>query len=160
MVFQTPSLLAPLTAVENVELPLLLQSMDATRAREMALDALLRIDLGEVANKLPEELSGGQAQRVAMARSIATRPRLILADEPSGQLDHSTAQHLFDGLLAALEGTGTALLVATHDQGIAKRMSITWHIQHGVLEKLPVANVVSDGRVAVGTDIPGGVIRG
>lgn len=167
VVFQTPSLLAPLTAVENVELPLLLLDMPSKKARVMALDALMRIDLGEVADKLPEELSGGQGQRVAMARAIATAPRLVLADEPTGQLDHPTAQHLFDVLLAALEGTGTALVVATHDQAIAGRMRTTWHIRYGVLETLPVLeNVVSaadteigTGREAEQTGTPQGVVR-
>ena len=84
--------------------------------------ALERIGLAEIADKLPEELSGGQAQRVAMARALAYRPALILADEPTGQLDHPTAQHLFDVLLAALAGTDTALVVATHDLSVAERM--------------------------------------
>ena len=133
VVFQTPSLLAPLTAVENVELPLLLQGTPANEARSKAVDALMWIDLGELAGKLPEELSGGQAQRVAVARSLATGPMLVLADEPTGQLDHPTAQHLFDVLLAALEGTPTALVIATHDLAIAARMRTTWHMQYGVL---------------------------
>ncbi len=145
VVFQTPSLLAPLTAVENVELPLLLGGTPAREARDRALDALMRIDLEEIAGKLPEELSGGQAQRVAVARSLATAPMLVLADEPTGQLDHPTAQHLFDVLLAALEGTSTALVVATHDLVIAARMRTTWHMQHGVLD------APENGGVTVGT---------
>ena len=167
MGFQTPSWLAPLAAVGNVEVALLLLDIPAKSARVMALDALMRIDLGEVADKLPEELSGGQGQRVAMARAIATAPRLVLADEPTGQLDHPTAQHLFDVLLAALAGTGTALVVATHDQAIAERMRATWNIQYGVLETLPVMeNVVSaasteigTGREAEQTGTPQGVVR-
>ena len=122
----------------------------------MALDALMRIDLEEVANKLPEELSGGQAQRVAMARALATGPKLILADEPTGQLDYPTAQHLFDVLLAALEGGGTALVVATHDQAIAKRMVTTWHIQHGVLE---VPAIASAGMSTGQANTPGGIVQ-
>jgi len=125
-VFQMPSLLPPLTVVENVELPLLLGNADAAAARAAALKVLARMDL------LP--LSGGQAQRVAMARALAYQPKLILADEPTGQLDRSTAHHLFDVLLAALADTDTALVVATHDDAVAKRLDQVWHIHLGVLE--------------------------
>jgi lipoprotein-releasing system ATP-binding protein len=134
LVFQMPSLLAPLTVVENVEIPLLLGQDSADKARAAALDALDRIGLRSIAEKLPEELSGGQAQRVAVARALASQPKLILADEPTGQLDHPTAQNLFDVLLASLEGTDTALLIATHDKAVAERMNTIWHMQHGILE--------------------------
>jgi putative ABC transport system ATP-binding protein/lipoprotein-releasing system ATP-binding protein len=134
LVFQMPSLLPSLTVVENVEIPLLLGQESAAKARAAALAALERIGLGFIAEKLPEELSGGQAQRVAVARALITQPRLLLADEPTGQLDHPTAQQLFDVLLAALEGTETALVVATHDQSVAKRMKTVWHMEHGILE--------------------------
>jgi putative ABC transport system ATP-binding protein/lipoprotein-releasing system ATP-binding protein len=133
-VFQTPSLLAPLTVVENVELPLLLGHRPAEAARVAALEALARLELAAIAEKLPEELSGGQAQRVAMARALAYQPRLILADEPTGQLDHPTAQHAFDVLLDTLAGTETALVVATHDLLVAERMHSAWHMRHGFLE--------------------------
>ncbi len=133
-VFQTQSLLAPMTVVENVEIPLLLGQVSAEKAHATALDMLERIGLESLAEKLPEELSGGQAQRVAMARALVCGPKLILADEPTGQLDHPTAQHLFDVLLAALEGTDTALLVATHDMTVAERMHTVWRMQHGTLE--------------------------
>lgn len=133
-VFQMPSLLPPLTVVENVELPLLLGGIDQSAARAAAHDALERIDLKPLADQLPEELSGGQAQRVAVARALAYRPRLILADEPTGQLDRPTAQHLFDILLAALAGTDTALVVATHDRSVAERLEQSWHMRQGVLE--------------------------
>jgi ABC-type lipoprotein export system ATPase subunit len=133
-VFQVPSLLASLTAVENVELPLLLDHIDAKTAHQAALAALERVELGRITDNLPEELSGGQAQRVAMARALAYQPKLILADEPTGQLDHPTAQRLFDVLFAALEGTDTALVVATHDLAVAGRMHAIWHMHHGVLE--------------------------
>jgi ABC-type lipoprotein export system ATPase subunit len=133
-VFQVPSLLASLTVAENVELPLLLDHAEARTARQAALVALERVELSNIAESLPEELSGGQAQRVAVARALAYRPKLILADEPTGQLDHPTAQRLFDVLMAALEDTDTALVVATHDLAVAERMQTTWHMHHGVLE--------------------------
>jgi len=129
-----PSLLATLTIVENVEIPLLLGEASAEKARAAALDALDHIGLKSIAEKLPEELSGGQAQRVAVARALASGPKLLLADEPTGQLDHPTAQQLFDVLLASLEGTQTALVVATHDKTVATRMHTVWHMQHGILE--------------------------
>lgn len=133
-VFQTPSLLPALTAVENVELPLLLGNADVSLVRAAALDALARLDLSALADKLPEELSGGQAQRVAMARALVARPRLVLADEPTGQLDRPTAQHLFDVLLAALADTDAALVVATHDATVAERLEQIWRMDQGILE--------------------------
>ena len=135
MIFQSQSLLAPLTVVENVEIPLILAEFDPREARKAAIHALERMRMIALADKLPEELSGGQAQRVAVARALAARPRLILADEPTGQLDHPTAQHLFDVLLASLDGTDTALVVATHDMSVAERLHAVWHMQHGLLEE-------------------------
>jgi putative ABC transport system ATP-binding protein/lipoprotein-releasing system ATP-binding protein len=129
-----PSLLPPLTVVENVELPLLLLQMPAVKARESALLALQKISLESLAYKLPEELSGGQAQRVAVARALAHQPRVILADEPTGQLDHATASRMLDVLLASLEGTDTALVIATHDMEVAGRMDTIWHMNKGILE--------------------------
>jgi putative ABC transport system ATP-binding protein/lipoprotein-releasing system ATP-binding protein len=134
LVFQVPSLLPQLSVVENVEIPLLLGQDSAEKARAAALDALDRIELRAISEKLPEELSGGQAQRVAVARALASQPKLILADEPTGQLDQPTAQHLFDVLLASLEGTPTALVVATHDRSVAERMKVIWRMHYGRLE--------------------------
>ncbi|MDB5054407.1 MAG: transporter ATP-binding protein [Bacilli bacterium] len=133
-IFQTQSLLPPLSVVENVELPLLLTDMNRKQAREMALEALSRIRLEHLANKLPEELSGGQSQRVAVARVIACRPKLILADEPTGQLDYATADHLFNVLLSTLDYSDTALIVATHDIKIAQRLDTQWFMKQGRLE--------------------------
>lgn len=133
-IFQMQSLLDPLTVVENVELPLLLEQVEAKKARQAALDTLELLNLRSIADKLPEELSGGQAQRAAVARALASRPPLILADEPTGQLDHPTAQHLFDVLLESLAGFDTALVVATHDHTIAERMNVIWLMNHGVME--------------------------
>jgi lipoprotein-releasing system ATP-binding protein len=133
-VFQTDSLLSPLTVLENVELPLLLVRETPAAARSRAWEDLEELGLAPIAERLPEELSGGQAQRVAVARAFVGRPRLILADEPTGQLDHPTAHHLFDVLLGKLAATGTALVVATHDLAIARRLPAQWHITHGRLE--------------------------
>ena len=133
-IFQMVSLIASLTAVENVELPLLLLNKNQSEARMAAYSALEAMELESIAEKLPEELSGGQAQRVAVARAFSTHPKLILADEPTGQLDHPTAQHLFDLLLESLKKTDTALVIATHDLAIAERMNIIWRLEYGNLE--------------------------
>jgi putative ABC transport system ATP-binding protein/lipoprotein-releasing system ATP-binding protein len=132
LVTQQPSLLPSLSAVENVELPLLLDGRAAAEAE--ALAALALFGLAGLAEKLPEELSGGQAQRVAMSRAVATSPRLILADEPTGQLDHATASRMLDALFGYLDSRGTALVVATHDAGIARRLPVQWRMHYGALD--------------------------
>ena len=132
-VFQTESLLAPLTVLENIEVPQLLVGSNPVEARNDASLILRALDLAELADKLPEEISGGQAQRVAVARSLITQPELILADEPTGQLDHHTAKHLLSLLLRRIKGTDTALVIATHDPFIASRMETQWTMDHGVL---------------------------
>jgi ABC-type lipoprotein export system ATPase subunit len=132
-VFQTESLLAPLTVLENIEVPRLLGGSTADEARNDASEILGALDLSELADKLPEEISGGQAQRAAVARSLVTRPSLILADEPTGQLDHHTAKRLLDLLLRRLKGTDAALVIATHDPVVAARMKTQWTMDHGVL---------------------------
>ncbi len=133
-VFQTESLLAPLTVLENIEVPRLLAGSNADEARNDASEILGALDLSELAEKLPEEISGGQAQRAAVARSLITKPALILADEPTGQLDHDTASHLLKLLLRRLKGSETALVIATHDPFVAGLMKTVWTIEHGVLK--------------------------
>jgi ABC-type lipoprotein export system ATPase subunit len=130
--FQAPSLVPTLSAIENVEVPLRLAG-GLTSPRETAMQALESVGLAGIADKLPDELSGGQAQRVALARAIALRPKLILADEPTGQLDQPTAQEAVDALLRSVEGTGAALVLATHDPSVAQRMGKTWLMDHGQL---------------------------
>ncbi|HVS59784.1 MAG TPA: ABC transporter ATP-binding protein [Gemmatimonadaceae bacterium] len=132
-VFQTESLLAPLTVLENIEVPRLLAGSDADEARSDASEILDALDLSALADKLPEEISGGQAQRAAVARSLITRPALILADEPTGQLDHRTAAQLLNLLLRRIKGSDTALVIATHDPFVASRMETQWTMEHGVL---------------------------
>jgi len=133
-VFQSESLLAPLTVLENIEVPRLLAGSNADEARNEASAILDALDLGALAEKLPEEISGGQAQRAAVARSLITKPELILADEPTAQLDHQTAKQLIDLLLRRLKGSDAALVIATHDPFIAARMKTQWTIEHGVLK--------------------------
>lgn len=138
VVFQAPSLVPALSVVENVELPLLLHgSMPPAEARDLAQAALRDLDLDGLAGALPEEISGGQAQRVAVARVLASRPRMICADEPTGRLDLDHALVVTDLLLHAADQLGAPLLVATHDSRIADRLVSTWPIVDGRLTKEP-----------------------
>jgi putative ABC transport system ATP-binding protein/lipoprotein-releasing system ATP-binding protein len=132
-VFQNQNLLAPLTAAENVALPLVLQGTSHAQAHAVAAQALATFELAELRDKLPEELSGGQAQRLAFARAVAARPDLILADEPTGQLDSATADRFLGTALALLDAAGIALVVATHDEHVAARMAVRWTMEHGEL---------------------------
>jgi ABC-type lipoprotein export system ATPase subunit len=131
--FQGPSLLPPLDVAENVALPLLLDGRSQTEAADAARVALDLFELGDIAQKLPEEISGGQAQRAGLARAIAGEPRLILTDEPTGQLDHETAGRAMVALLDAADASGAAVVVATHDPAVAKRMDARWRIDAGEL---------------------------
>lgn len=131
-VFQMPSLISPLTVIENVEIPLRLAGAPGDIG-QIALDALARLGLEGLADKLPEELSGGQGQCVAIARALATRPRLILADEPTSQLDHMTADRVLDAVTAECDAAGCALVIATHDPAIASRMKRIWRLERGLL---------------------------
>lgn len=134
VVFQAPSLLPPLDVVENVALPLILVGTERAEANSRAIAALARLDLDELAHKLPEELSGGQSQRVAVARVLAGRPLLILADEPTGQLDHDSARVVIDTLESTAQSIGAALVVNTHDQTIVDRFATRWTMHDGLLD--------------------------
>jgi putative ABC transport system ATP-binding protein len=134
VIFQGPSLLPALDVTENVALPLLLADTPEDEAAQRARDALDRLAIAELANKLPEQLSGGQAQRVAVARVLASRPSLILADEPTGQLDHQAGALVLDVLLQASEELGAALLVSTHDSLIADRLPVKWTMRDGRMD--------------------------
>jgi putative ABC transport system ATP-binding protein len=133
MVFQGPSLLPPLDVTENIALPLLLAGFTETQARERAMAALHDIGLDELAARLPEELSGGQAQRVAVARALAVQPRVILADEPTGQLDSAHAAQVVGLLLDAATLLGAALVLSTHDLTIAERLPERWRMADGLM---------------------------
>jgi ABC-type lipoprotein export system ATPase subunit len=133
MIFQGASLLMPLSVLENVALPLLIEGRSEEDAFSSAHEALALLDIGGLERKLPEELSGGQAQRVAIARAVASGPLLMLADEPTSQLDAATAAHVVDVLLDAADATGSALVVATHDADIAARLDQVWSISDGRL---------------------------
>ena len=117
-VFQSFNLIPKLTAEENVELPLIYQGMKKPERRERVQEALERVQLQKRAKHLPTELSGGQQQRVAIARAIATRPSLILADEPTGNLDSKTSADIM-GIFHELHRAGNTIVLITHDDGVA-----------------------------------------
>ncbi len=131
-VFQSPSLFPALTVAQNVGLPMLLAG-ENVGDNDVGASLLQSFGLGELGDKLPEELSGGQAQRIAMARALVMGPKLVLADEPTGQLDSRTALRFFDAVFDRLEGTDIALVVATHDEVVANRMATRWTMDHGRL---------------------------
>jgi ABC-type lipoprotein export system ATPase subunit len=135
MAFQGLSLLSPLSIVENVALPLLLEGMPEGEALLRAWALLEDMSLSDIAEKLPEEVSGGQSQRAALARALVSRPAMLLADEPTGQLDHEHAQQLIDRLLALADDAGTAVVVATHDPLIASRLAQRWEMRDGRLTR-------------------------
>jgi putative ABC transport system ATP-binding protein len=130
IVFQGPSLLPALDVTENVALPLVLAGQGDVEARRAARAALERLGLDDVALRLPDELSGGQAQRAAVARALVASPRLVLADEPTGQLDHDSALLVVDALVHATDD-GAAVVVATHDLVVAARLDRQWSMADG-----------------------------
>ncbi|MGZ5295449.1 MAG: ABC transporter ATP-binding protein [Actinomycetota bacterium] len=131
--FQGPSLLPPLTVIENIALPVILAGGADHAARAAARDLIDAFGLSGLADKLPEELSGGQSQRAAVARAFAGSPRLVLADEPTGQQDHATAERLIDTVLTISALDGIALLIATHDRSIVERFGTRWSMENGSL---------------------------
>jgi ABC-type lipoprotein export system ATPase subunit len=132
MAFQGLSLVPFLSVAENVGLPLVVLGRNAD-ASTAALAELARVGLADLADRLPDELSGGQAQRVALARAMASQPELLLADEPTGQLDQATAHATIAMLVAWAEANGCALVVATHDANVAQTFGEVWAMDHGRL---------------------------
>ena len=129
-VFQSFNLIPKLTAEENVELPLIYQKVPRAQRVERVKAALERVGLSKRAKHLPTELSGGQQQRVAIARAIVTRPKLILADEPTGALDSKTSQEIMD-IFHELHHQGNTIVLITHDPNVAKQASRSIHILDG-----------------------------
>lgn len=117
-VFQGYNLIAALNAYENVELPLIYQGIPLSKRKDMVMDALDRVSMKDRAYHKPAEMSGGQQQRVAIARAIATKPAIIMADEPTGALDSKTGQHVLE-ILHTLHKDGSTIILITHDNDIA-----------------------------------------
>lgn len=120
-VFQSFNLLPVLTALENVELPLLINGVAPRQARQRAREMLQRVGLGERSGHTPAKLSGGEQQRVALARALVHGPRLMWADEPTGNLDQETSRVVMDLLVSLNEETGTTIVLVTHDPAVAAR---------------------------------------
>jgi len=136
-VFQTFYLLNRATALANVELPLIYARMPAAKRRKLALEALERVGLGDRVKHQPNELSGGQRQRVAVARALVNRPSILLADEPTGNLDSKTSEEIM-ALFNELNAAGNTIVLVTHEEGIATHANRIIRLLDG--------QVVSDGR--------------
>jgi len=133
-VYQFHHLLPDFSALENVVIPQLVRGATAAEARERAESLLGTLGLGERLTHRPSKLSGGEQQRVAVARALANRPALVLADEPTGNLDEATADIVFAEFLRLVRGEGSAALVATHNERIAAKMDRVLRLHEGVLQ--------------------------
>ncbi|MET0390280.1 MAG: ABC transporter ATP-binding protein [Polyangiales bacterium] len=132
-IFQTYNLLPVLTAAENVELPLLLTSVASSERRQRALTALRVVGLEDRAGHRPDQLSGGQQQRVAIARAIVTDPKIIVADEPTGDLDRTSADQILELLVRLNKELQKTIVMVTHDPAAAERASIVRRLDKGAL---------------------------
>ena len=129
-IFQGFNLIPSLTAQGNVELPLVYRGMSAEQRHKLSVDALERVGLGHRLNHLPKQMSGGQQQRVAIARAVAARPPIILADEPTGNLDSHSGRDVMK-ILHQLNDEGRTVILITHDNGIAEQAKRVIRIQDG-----------------------------
>ena len=134
-VFQQYNLIPKLTAEENVELPLIYQKVPKKERMERVKEALDKVNMYPRAKHLPTELSGGQQQRVSIARAIVTRPKLILADEPTGALDSKTSKEIID-IFHDLHAQGNTIVLITHDNNIAKQAQRSIHILDGQISEV------------------------
>ncbi|HSR49234.1 MAG TPA: ABC transporter ATP-binding protein [Acidobacteriota bacterium] len=132
-VFQTFNLLARATALHNVELPLIYSGIPSAKRRKMALDALERVELSDRVDHKPNELSGGQRQRVAVARALVNNPSIILADEPTGNLDSRTGFEIM-ALFESLHRSGNTIVLVTHEEEIARFARRIIQIRDGSIE--------------------------
>jgi lipoprotein-releasing system ATP-binding protein len=140
-VYQFHQLLPEFSAVENVMIPQLIQGRRDREARARATELLSGLGLADRLEHRPAELSGGEQQRTAIARALANTPRLLLADEPTGNLDPSTSDHVFREFVGLIESTGVAALIATHNMDLARRMHRVLRMEAGRLVELAPESV-------------------
>ncbi|MGK2859519.1 MAG: ABC transporter ATP-binding protein [Thermoanaerobaculia bacterium] len=133
-VFQTFNLLARTTALHNVELPLIYGKIPRVERKRLAEEALVNVGLGDRMNHQPNELSGGQRQRVAIARALVNKPSLLLADEPTGNLDSKTGREILD-LFHELHSRGNSIIMVTHEEDVAREAKRVVHIRDGKVSK-------------------------
>lgn len=134
-IFQSFNLIPQLTVQKNIELPLYYLGWKAEKSKERAKELAVKVGLETRLNHRPAELSGGQMQRVAVARSLAAEPRIILADEPTGNLDSHTGEQIME-LLTKLNGEGTTIIMVTHEPGIAAYARKKLHMKDGLVERI------------------------
>lgn len=132
-VFQDHQLLPELSALDNVALPAMLNGTSRNKARKRGEELLNQLGLGSLVDRRPGQVSGGQAQRIAIARALVTSPAVIFADEPTGALDQATGHEVMQMLSAVVQRTGAALILVTHDPGVADWMERRVEIRDGII---------------------------